>query len=225
MKTLDASPEIVLPAVLLETAKRQSGLILVSGTLQSGLTQTLETLLRSIPERQRVRWQDPEQPLHPSAEVVSFEGSLTAEIFIKLLCAAEEGRLVLLAQRTSTSLATIRRILSLSYGEGRRHLMARFVDQLLLVACEMRLPSLIDSQMEEARELILMTPAMKIFLKNEDLQSAEELLNSGEEGSGSVSFNQSLLKLLLRRKIDIKTAFEASPDPAHLDRILKKVGI
>ena len=37
--------------------------------------------------------------------------------------------------------------------------------------------------------------------------------------------NQSLVNLIVKRKIDVRTAFSASPDPDQLDTLLKKAGI
>ncbi|MGE5085298.1 MAG: hypothetical protein ACM3MG_03295 [Bacillota bacterium] len=45
------------------------------------------------------------------------------------------------------------------------------------------------------------------------------------ENSGILTLNQSLLQHLIRRRIDLKTAFETSREPDHLDQLLKKVGI
>lgn len=42
---------------------------------------------------------------------------------------------------------------------------------------------------------------------------------------GVRTMNQSLLQLMLKRKIDLKQGFEESPAPEKLDRLLKKVGL
>jgi hypothetical protein len=52
----------------------------------------------------------------------------------------------------------------------------------------------------------------------------------GDEGiviprAGMVTMNQSLMSLLLKRKIDMKIGFEASPDPEELDQMLRKAGV
>lgn len=39
------------------------------------------------------------------------------------------------------------------------------------------------------------------------------------------SMNQSIIQKLIRRKIDVKAAFEASDDPENLDMVLKKMGL
>jgi twitching motility protein PilT len=47
----------------------------------------------------------------------------------------------------------------------------------------------------------------------------------GQEKTGMITMNQSLMNLLLKRKIYVKTAFAASPEPEQLDGMLKKAGI
>ena len=42
---------------------------------------------------------------------------------------------------------------------------------------------------------------------------------------GYSSFNQSLIQKLIRRKLDVQTAFAASEEPDQLDEQLKKLGL
>jgi twitching motility protein PilT len=76
-----------------------------------------------------------------------------------------------------------------------------------------------------AHEVALMTPQMKAHLENQDIRALETQLRQAPDNSGLISLNQSLLQNLIRRKIDIKSAFEVSQDPDGLDHLLKKVGI
>jgi twitching motility protein PilT len=50
-------------------------------------------------------------------------------------------------------------------------------------------------------------------------------MNDKTEKLGMRTMNQSLFQLLMKRKIELKTAFEFSPAPEDLDLILKKVGV
>lgn len=216
--------ELNLPQILGETVQRGQGIVFLTGLRDSGLEQTVEALLPA--DNRRVHHLSAEDRGIPDATDVVVVGGEVSQILVhKLLAYSEEGRLVLWAMRTPTSLAGLRRVLSLEFGEGRPHLMWRLMDQITLMCGQMKLKSLAGSPWEVAREIILMTPPMRAALEKEDLAAAEEQIKAGEESSGTVSFNQSLLQLLLRRRIDIKTAFEATRDPVHLDQILKKVGI
>lgn len=213
-----------LPPVLLEAARRPQGLLLLTGTRFSSLDVTLKALIQAGGDRRVFQW-DGRQECPADADVVVCGGDPAPELLLQSLAFSEEGRLVILVQMCPTPLGGLRRLLSFDGGRGRGHVVDRLSDQLILLSGQMRLRSLQAGAWEEAREIILMTPAIRTAIRQEDLTVVEGLLKNGDETSGMVSFNQSLLQLLLRRKIDIKTAFEASWDPGHLDQILKKVGI
>ena len=215
--------ESPLPQVVVESLSRPQGVVVLTGLRASGLDGTLSAVEKAVAPRRVHRWSD-DRAIPAETEVVIFEGDLEAERLRRLLSWAEEGRVVVLAQKCPSPVAALRRIFSLSLGEGRRHVVARVAEQMLILSGQMRLNALQEG-MEEAREVVLVTPGVRRALEDEDLSAIEDLLRAGEEGSGTVSFNQSLLQLLLRRRIDIKTAFEATRDPVHLDQILKKVGI
>ena len=51
------------------------------------------------------------------------------------------------------------------------------------------------------------------------------MMQVGQEKSGMITMNQSLVSLIVKRKIDVRTAFSASADPDQLDSMLKKAGI
>lgn len=70
-----------------------------------------------------------------------------------------------------------------------------------------------------------MKPQVRGLIEDQDLKSLENLLTQAPENSGILTLNQSLLQHLIRRRVDLKTAFEVSRDPDNLDQLLKKVGI
>jgi len=76
-----------------------------------------------------------------------------------------------------------------------------------------------------AHEYILAHSQIKKLIANGDMNTLEQMTLVSPEGGACVGLNQSLLQHLLRRRIDLKTAFLASKDPEHLDQLLKKVGI
>jgi twitching motility protein PilT len=76
-----------------------------------------------------------------------------------------------------------------------------------------------------AHEVLLSKPDVRDFISDENLKGVEHLLVNSAENSGILTLNQSLLQHLIRRRIDLKTAFENSRHPDNLDQLLKKVGI
>lgn len=239
-----------LPQILLETASRPQGLILFTGTRHAGMNEALQTLLQNAESQGRhsVLIHDAEEldwaprrglrflsdtdagtlagrRLLDTADQVIDLGPVVSASFERNLVLAEEGRSVVMVQKAPSPLTGLRRVLSCLNGAGRSHQLWRFCDQLQVMVGRMALKTQQGGETVYAHEVLLLTPTLKAALAQENVEAFEQILREGDEGSGSVSFNQSLLQLLLRRKIDIKTAFEATRDPIHLDQTLKKVGI
>ena len=76
-----------------------------------------------------------------------------------------------------------------------------------------------------AHEILTVKPQVRELIEKEDVHGLERLVLQAPENSGILTLNQSLLQHLIRRRVDIKTAFEVSRDPDGLDALLKKVGI
>lgn len=87
------------------------------------------------------------------------------------------------------------------------------------------LVSATDGALTPASEYICFNEKLKSFVKTSDWSELKNEMNTSVERPQTRSLNQSLLSLVLKRKIDIKGAFEKSRDPDHLDVLLKKVGI
>lgn len=240
--------ETGIPQILLETSDRATGWIGLTGGWKSGLEALVAGLHHHLAARRPAVVANETGSVLPhgkgvlsipavtefspegsrqlrEARVILVEGEFQPARVELYLGLAEEGRLIVWAQRAPGNMHFLRRLLSLPYGEGRAHKIWRFADQLQMLLSQGLLEGVGGEEQVAAHEVYLMTPILRRHLQNEDLAAFEELIMAGEETSGTVSLNQCLLQLLLRRRIDIKTAFEATRDPVHLDQILKKVGI
>jgi twitching motility protein PilT len=76
-----------------------------------------------------------------------------------------------------------------------------------------------------AIEFLPIKSQIRGFMMKEDFASIDHILSGLVENSGLVTLNQSLLQLLIRRRIDLKTAFEMSLDPEVLDQSLRRAGV
>jgi twitching motility protein PilT len=76
-----------------------------------------------------------------------------------------------------------------------------------------------------AIEFLAMTPSIRNLVRENKLHQVGGMMQVGQDKSGMVTMNQSLMQLLMRRRIDAKTAFAASPEPEQLDQMLKKAGV
>lgn len=240
--------ETSIPQILLETADRPWGWIGLTGGEGSGVEALAAAAYQRLVKREPLVVHAESASVLPrapsgsslpavaefspeggrrlrEAKVIFVEGDFQPARVELYLGLAEEGRLVLWTQRAPGNFYFLRRLLSLPFGEGRSHKLWRLADQIHLLVSQNLLAGIGAGEQVAAHEVFLMTPALRRHFQAEEMSTFEDLIAHGDETSGTVSFNQSLLQLLLRRRIDIKTAFEATRDPVNLDQILKKVGI
>ena len=243
------SQEIQLPPSLLEGSLRMQGLMLLSGPGESGQVWALHRLLQKIGEEKSglgvVFSQSPfpqvredkmcyiyhngtfasreeESQLLAGANVLVFHGFDDEASFKKALSMAEQGYFVIYSMKAPSVLNALRR--SLAALEESQHGAGRLAEVLNLVAGHYSLRSLTADRVF-AHEVLPMKPQIRQMIQSQDLKGIEQLLAASQENSGILTLNQSLLQHLIRRKIDLKSAFEVARDPDALDQLLKKVGI
>ena len=76
-----------------------------------------------------------------------------------------------------------------------------------------------------AVEFLVMTSSIRNLIRENKLHQVAGMMQVGQEKTGMVTMNQSLMSLLVRRRLDVKTAFSATADPEQLDQMLKKAGL
>jgi Tfp pilus assembly pilus retraction ATPase PilT len=76
-----------------------------------------------------------------------------------------------------------------------------------------------------AFDLLAAVEPVKELLKKKDLKALDALMEKTFAQTGMRTMNQSLLQLVLKRKIDFKQGFVESSEPEKFDQLLKKVGI
>ena len=132
---------------------------------------------------------------------------------------AEEGRKVFIttcASQVANSLQQAKSALQKDLG-----LWDRFCDQLSSVLFQKRA----GLQQGTVQEILVLKKKDQQDLMKNDLGHYPKSWMSTNEEVNYLSLNQSLIQALVRRRIDIKTAFLLTSDPDELDRLLKKMGI
>ena len=138
---------------------------------------------------------------------------------------AEDGRFILMHFSCKSISSSLHRLFGF-YNEFQRiHYLCRFLDSCFLMYSQMEIFSEGQSSASYAGEIVLLNQELKKILLNEGVFSFEGQLKQLDSEIGVVTLNQSLIQLLIRRKISFKTAFELSNDPEELDILLKKVGV
>ncbi len=227
-RNIESSPEISWPQILLDQIARNEGLILFSGTRQAEPLAVIKAVRRQHPGKKILVTQELASKAHSreidEADILIYHGRCDKEAMLTLLDICEEGRLVVQIVMAPSVINATHKVMSALVGEGETHLLWRFVDQLSLMINQMQVTTTQDVAMT-IHEMILGTPKIKYLLLEKKMSEIQNVLKESQEDRGMVSFNQVLLKLLIRRRIDLKAAFLKTRDPEHLDKLLKQVGV
>lgn len=249
---LDAgAQDIALPPSLLESCQRMKGLVLLSGPGEAGQVWALHRILQKISEEKsfvaaifspksfpqmkedkacylyhngEFSSQEEQETLMAGVDVVVFNGYADDQIFNRALALAERGYFVIYSMKAPSLTNALRRCLSVFSDAGTRFGDSRFAEVLTVAAAQYPVPG-IQGEKVFAHEVLLPRPDVRQRLAAGQVDELEVLLTSAAENTGILSLNQSLLQHLIRRRLDLKTAFEVSRHPDHLDQLLKKVGI
>lgn len=243
--------EIQLPPSLIDTCLRMKGLVLLSGPGEAGQVWALHRILQKLSEEKsflgvvfsrkafpQVREAkscyvyhngefsraDEKESLLAGVDVVVFDGFGDEESLLEALALVEKGLFVIYSMKAPSVQNALRRALSALQDRFGEHGAPRLAEVLSMVAGQYPVTGL-NGEKIFAHEVLPMKPQVRGYLQEEDLKSVESLLTHAPETSGILTLNQSLLQHLIRRRVDLKTAFEVSRDPDSLDQLLKKVGI
>jgi twitching motility protein PilT len=244
-----------LPPIIDEFSNVPHGLILVTGPTGSGKSTTIASILDRINRDQRnhiLTLEDPIEYIHEhknsifnQREVetdtpnykeglkhllrqdpdVCLIGELrdleTIEVALNV---AETGHLVFGTLHTNSALSTISRISAVFPGDQQDRIRIQLSMSLYAVVSQRLVPT-IGGGVTAACEVLMANSAVRNLIRENKLQQIYSMMQVGQTKSGMVTLNQSLLNLVLKRRIDINSAFECSPDIDELDSMLKKAGI
>ncbi len=247
--------DLGLPPAIGDVTNLNHGLVLVTGPTGSGKSTTIATLIDKINTERFghiMTLEDPIEFVHQhkncivnqreiGADSTTFRtaakyllrqdpdycllGELRDLESIEMgLTTAETGHLVFATLHTNSAVQTINRIVSVFPAEQQERIRVLLSFTLQAVISQRLLPSLQGGRVV-AVEFLLMTPSIRNLVRENKLHQIPSMMQVGQETTGMVTMNQSLVNLLMKRKIDLKTAFAASPEPEQLDMLLKKAGI
>jgi len=247
----NSGSDVPVPSVLTDICIRPQGLVLLVGNRFSKVEETFEVLQKRWVDQEKRQGvlvlreghegtpqssfeirtyqnflapQDKNKNLLKQASVLIFENVQNQEEVRNAINLYEEGRTVIVHVSAPSLLSALHRVYGLAEQSHDSHLVWRLVDGLVLLVSQTRIANP-HKEAAFAHEIVLVSPEVKQCLWSAQLSAFEELMKNAHENSGVVTLNQSLLQLLIRRKIEIKTAFEVSRDPVDLDHMLKKVGL
>lgn len=247
--------ELGLPPAVADLTNLPYGLVLVTGPTGSGKSTTIASLIDKINEERWghiISLEDPIEFVHTHKNCIvnqrevgtDTEAYRTAmryllrqdpdycmvgelrdlETIESALTIAETGHLVFATLHTNSAIQTINRLVSVFPPEQQERVRIMLSFSLQGVISQRLIPSLQGGRVA-AMEFLVMTPSIRNLIRENKLHQVGSMMQVGQENTGMVTMNQSLMNLLLRRRIDAKTAFAASPEPEQLEGMLKKAGV
>lgn len=244
-----------LPKAVGEITQFPHGLVLVTGPTGSGKSTTLAAIIDKINRERRghiITLEDPIEYIHPHRSCIvnqreigsdseSYAGALKyllrqdpdvcllgelrdKDTIETAMTVAETGHLVFATLHTNSAVQTINRIVSV-FPDGQQDRIRAQLSFVLQAIVSQRLIPGLKSGLVVASEVLLLSPGVRNLIRENKLHQIYGMMQVGQEKSGMITLNQSLLKLVLTRKVNIRNAFSASPDPEELDKMLKKAGI
>lgn len=247
--------ELGMPQAVYDIVNFPSGLVLVTGPTGSGKTTTIASILDKINSEKRghiLTVEDPIEYIHPhklcvvnqrevGVDTESYSDSLryllrqdpdvcligemrdlpTIETG---LIAAETGHLVFATLHTQSAVQTITRLVSVFPAGDQERIRVQLSLTLQAVIAQRLLPA-IGGGVIAAFEVLILNSGVRHLIRENKLHQIYGMMQVGQNKSGMITLNQSLLNLVMKRRIDIKHAFAESPDVEELDAMLKKVGI
>ncbi len=244
-----------LPDIVASIINYPHGLVLVCGPTGSGKTTTIASLINEINMIRKghiVTVEDPIEYIYSHGKCIvnqreigldtdNFEiaarqllrqdpdvcliGELrdreTVEYALKL---AETGHLVFATLHTNSAPEAVHRMVNIFSGEEKSHVRVLLAQCLNAVVSQRLLPG-IKGNLTAACEFLQVNTAVRNLIREDKIYQIYSVMQTGREKSGMVTMNNSLMSLILKRKVDLKEAFLYSPDPEELDNMLKKAGI
>ena len=239
-----------LPKNIVEIATYTEGLILISGPAGSGRSTTVASLiqhwnqtrsvyivtLEKILERQIASQQSliHQREFHKDWKLVT-EGLLKQNIdicflsdiydnngYLAILDMCTSGCLVVATTFATSAIDCIDQFLG---NTGSSSWIAKRLSKHLKAVIHQCLTPGKLGQPVLLAEILLPTMQIRKLIQDQDLDPIYDLMRKDQNRTGMVTLNQSLMNALIKRKIELRTAFSVSPDPNELDHLLKKVGI
>ena len=246
----EISLDYLPPTPVYESLASMQGLTMMVGRRDAKLTQTLQSILQKLNSEKsflclvvsadpfaQIR-EDKASFIYESGEshqwhkneiikgvdLIVLHGVHSEENLIRAVELAESGVTVIYTMSSASALAALKQSYSILQKNWGKLGSARFADVLRMCYGQVATKGL-EQNAVIAAEFVTIKPHIRSYIEQEDLKSLEALLRGSAESVGVQSLNQSLLQHLVRRRLDLKSAFLLTQDPENLDLLLKKVGV
>lgn len=244
-----------LPKVVKDITTFPNGLVLITGPTGSGKTTTIASLIDKINRDKKghiITIEDPIEYIHQhkncivnqreigvdsdgfanalkyvlrqDPDVVMLGELRDLETIEAAMTIAETGHLVFATLHTNSAIQTINRIISM-FPAGQHDRVRNQLSFVLNAIISQRLLPGIDNNMAVASEVLMLNSSIRNLIRENKLHQVYGMMQVGQNKSGMCTLNQSLVQLILKRKVELRKAFSVTPDPEELDQLLTKAGI
>ncbi len=238
--------DLNLPSSFKSVLNFEKGLVLFSGPLSSGKTTLSSAVVDYFNRNSRLNILTIEDPVEYTykegkgllSQIKTVKNqpieSLCPKIVLirdikdiknlkKAIELVNSGCLVFGEINSSSSLCAVDSLRAVLKNKEIVHLEAQLMKALKVIVFQKLVPS-ISKELMPISELIFLDNDVKKAIFSDETDKAIELIKIDRDSLGNFSFNQALMDFVIKRKIDVKHAFLASPQPEELDSMLKKAG-
>jgi twitching motility protein PilT len=247
--------ELSLPPIIKELSELHRGLVLVTGVTGSGKSTTLAAMLDHINRTKKkhiITVEDPVEFVHKDRESLvsqrgigqdshsfsnALKGALREDPDIILigemrdletieiaLHAANTGHLVFSTLHTLDAKETINRVIGMFPKEEQNRIRITLASVLGGVVSQ-RLVKTVDGKRAAAIEVMKQTPRIADLIADNMDYEILDTIEEGKEIYGSQSFDQALLDLFNKGRIDRDTVLEHATNPSDMKLKLQGIGI
>jgi twitching motility protein PilT len=241
-----------LPKVLEKICNVPRGLFLTCGPTGSGKSTTLAAMINLINETRHahvVTIEDPIEYIHEHKNCLinqreigddtkSFARALKSalrqdpdvimvgemrdpETIALAITAAETGHLVFGTLHTNSSIGALNRIIDVFPPHQQGQIRTQLSFSLVGVLTQMLIPSQKGGRVL-GLELLLPTTGIKAMIREDKLQTIYSAMQTGQEDTGMITLNQSLLDLIKKRHITFDSALELAYEKTELEELANK---
>jgi len=244
-----------MPSVVHEIESFPNGLILVTGPTGSGKSTTIASILNQINKNRKghiITLEDPIEYVHQHKNCIVNQREVHVDTFSykeglryilrqdpdvcligelrdldsieAALTLAETGHLVFGTLHTNSAISTISRITNVFPADQQDRIRMQ-LSMTLNAVISQRLIPVKGGGITAASEVLMLNSSIRNLIRENKLHQIYGMMQVGQNKSGMITLNQSLVNLVLKRKIEVKDAFDESADVEELDQLLKKAGI
>lgn len=247
IKTIE---ELNLPPVLHDFTSRPQGLLLMTGASSQGKTTTLAAILDEINHTRSVHVITIEDPIEytyqPDRAIIeqreisqdtdSFSNALRAtfrqnpdvimvgemrdlETISTTITAAETGHLVFATLHTNSAAQTIHRIVDVFSADQQNQIRFQLASSLLGIVSQRLIPR-IRGGFIPVCEVMICNPAIGTLIRENKTHEIPAVIETSSK-EGMISFNRSLVDLVRKKEISLKTAIDYSLNPTEIKSLLR----